>query len=321
MFDWLFGKKRETDYDTLEKTAQEYNQSADMIDKFYKDNFSDEKWNSMDNNQRMKTLYEYGDMANKYDVAQKSYDDYNKLFNQEEKDYRHAYFGNGMLGSILNPIAQTGMAALDLATGNYEGRDVMSDLGAAGQTALSIIPGLGAVANAAKLGKVASSLGKASKAMYTLPGSTATGAVFGGLEELRQSGSDTNFGDVLNSAGTGAVFGAAVPMANNFVRNRGAKNMVTKYMSDPRYNQASEALQNAGAEEIGNFVKRVARDGSPALQRMYGGIYRNALPQSTFGKLVLGGGALYGGSRLLGGGQPQPQTIEDYYAMQQGGLY
>ena len=320
MFDWLFGKGRDA-------YEQEQRQALDKAytDKFVADFVSqkmggmrDKFKGSIDDNQ-------WGDaMDSIKSVAQRNSDTYNdtqKQFDETMKKQRHNYFGDGLLGSILNPIAQTGTAALDLATGNYKDRDVMSDIGAAGQTLLGALPAVGGAAKALNMGKAASGLGKINNALTTIPGSIGTGAVFGGLETLQQDGADTNLGDVLNSAGTGAAFGAALPMVSNFVKTRGAKNLVTKYMSDPRYSQASEALQNAGREEIGNFVKRVAKSGSPGLQEIYGGLYKNALPQSTFGKLALGGGALYGGSRLLGGGQQQPQTIEDYYAMQQGGYY
>lgn len=321
MFDWLFGKGRDAyekeqrqalDNAYTDKFVTDYvsQQMGGMRDKF-KGTIDDNQWNdAMDN---IKSIAQHNSDA---------YNDTQKQFDETMKKQRHNYFGDGLLGSILNPIAQTGTAALDLATGNYKDRDVMSDIGAAGQTLLGALPAVGGVAKALNMSKVASGLGKINNALTTIPGSIGTGAVLGGLETLRQNGSDTNLSDVLNSAGTGAAFGAAVPMASNFIKTRGAKNLVAKYMSDPRYSEASEALQNAGREEIGNFVKRVAQNGSPALQEMYGGLYKNALPRSAFGKLALGGGALYGGSRLLGGGQPQPQTIDDYYAMQQqGGMY
>lgn len=321
MFDWLFGKGRDAyekeqrqalDNAYTDKFVTDYvsQQMGGMRDKF-KGTIDDNQWNDA--------------MDNIKSIAQRNSDAYNdtqKQFDETMKKQRHNYFGDGLLGSILNPIAQTGTAALDLATGNYKDRDVMSDIGAAGQTLLGALPAVGGAAKVLGMGKVASGLGKINNALTTIPGSIGTGAVLGGLETLRQDGADTNLGDVLNSAGTGAAFGAAVPMASNFIKTRGAKNLVAKYMSDPRYSEVSEALQNAGREEIGNFVKRVAQNGSPALQEMYGGLYKNALPRSAFGKLALGGGALYGGSRLLGGGQQQPQTIDDYYAMQQqGGMY
>ena len=50
-------------------------------------------------------------------------------------------------------------------------------------------------------------------------------------DAYRQGGKDTNFNDALSQAGTGALFGAAVPAAigigGNFVKNRGGwRNML-----------------------------------------------------------------------------------------------
>lgn len=305
MFDWLFGKGRDAyekeqrqalDNAYTDKFVTDYvsQQMGGMRDKF-KGTIDDNQWNDA--------------MDNIKSIAQRNSDAYNdtqKQFDETMKKQRHNYFGDGLLGSILNPIAQTGTAALDLATGNYKDRDVMSDLGAAGQTLLSALPAVGGAAKVLHMGKVASGLDKVNKALYTIPGSMATGAAFGGLETLRQGGSDTNLNDVLGSAGTGAAFGAAVPAVmkygGNALRNRGSKVV-----------QNSLASAGVGADDMASIMGKMSN------KALYQEALRSLVPKSTFGKLALGGGALYGGSRLLGGGQQQPQTIEDYYAMQQGG--
>lgn len=308
MFDWLFGKGRDAyekeqrqalDNAYTDKFVTDYvsQQMGGMRDKF-KGTIDDNQWNDA--------------MDNIKSIAQRNSDAYNdtqKQFDETMKKQRHNYFGDGLLGSILNPIAQTGTAALDLATGNYKDRDVMSDLGAAGQTLLSALPAVGGAAKVLHMGKVASGLDKVNKALYTIPGSMATGAAFGGLETLRQGGSDTNLNDVLGSAGTGAAFGAAVPAVmkygGNALRNRGSKVV-----------QNSLAGAGVGADDMASIMGKMSN------KALYQEALRSLVPKSTFGKLALGGGALYGGSRLLGGGQPQPQTIDDYYAMQQqGGMY
>lgn len=308
MFDWLFGKGRDAyekeqrqalDNAYTDKFVTDYvsQQMGGMRDKF-KGTIDDNQWNDA--------------MDNIKSIAQRNSDAYNdtqKQFDETMKKQRHNYFGDGLLGSILNPIAQTGTAALDLATGNYKDRDVMSDIGAAGQTLLSALPAVGGAAKVLHMGKVASGLDKVNKALYTIPGSMATGAAFGGLETLRQGGSDTNLNDVLGSAGTGAAFGAAVPAAmkygGNALRNRGSKVV-----------QNSLASAGVGADDMASIMGKMSN------KALYQEALRSLVPKSTFGKLALGGGALYGGSRLLGGGQPQPQTIDDYYAMQQqGGMY
>lgn len=304
MFDWLFGKGRDA-YEQEQRRA---------LDKAYTDKFvadfvsqkmggmRDKFKGSIDDNQ-------WGDaMDSIKSVAQRNSDTYNdtqKQFDETMKKQRHNYFGDGLLGSILNPIAQTGTAALDLATGNYKDRDVMSDIGAAGQTLLSALPAVGGAAKALNMGKVASGLGKVNKALYTIPGSTATGAAFGGLETLRQNGADTNLSDALSSAGTGAAFGLAMPAAMKYggkaLRNRGSKLV-----------QNSLTGAGVGADDMASIMGKIPD------KALYQEALRSLVPKSTFGKLALGGCVLYGGSRLLGGGQ-QPQTIEDYYAMQQGG--
>lgn len=308
MFDWLFGKGRDAyekeqrqalDNAYTDKFVTDYvsQQMGGMRDKF-KGTIDDNQWNDA--------------MDNIKSIAQRNSDAYNdtqKQFDETMKKQRHNYFGDGLLGSILNPIAQTGTAALDLATGNYKDRDVMSDLGAAGQTLLSALPAVGGAAKVLGMGKVASGLDKVNKALYTIPGSMATGAAFGGLETLRQGGSDTNLNDVLGSAGTGAAFGAAVPAAMKYggkaLRNRGSKVV-----------QNSLTGAGVGADDMASIMGKMSN------KALYQEALRSLVPKSTFGKLALGGGALYGGSRLLGGGQPQPQTIDDYYAMQQqGGMY
>lgn len=308
MFDWLFGKGRDAyekeqrqalDNAYTDKFVTDYvsQQMGGMRDKF-KGTIDDNQWNNA--------------MDNIKSIAQRNSDAYNdtqKQFDETMKKQRHNYFGDGLLGSILNPIAQTGTAALDLATGNYKDRDVMSDLGAAGQTLLGALPAVGGAAKVLGMGKVASGLDKVNKALYTIPGSMATGAAFGGLETLRQGGSDTNLNDVLGSAGTGAAFGAAVPAA-------------MKYGGKALHNRGSKVVQNSlagagvGADDMASIMGKMSN------KALYQEALRSLVPNSTFGKLALGGGALYGGSRLLGGGQPQPQTIDDYYAMQQqGGMY
>lgn len=307
MFDWLFGKGR----DAYEKEQRQALDKA-YTDKFVADFVSqkmggmrDKFKDSIDDNQ-------WGDaMDSIKSVAQRNSDTYNdtqKQFDETMKKQRHNYFGDRLLGSILNPIAQTGTAALDLATGNYKDRDVMSDIGAAGQTLLSALLAVGGAAKALNMGKVANGLGKVNKALYTIPGSTATGAAFGGLETLRQNGTDTNLSDALSSAGTGAAFGLAMPAAMKYggkaLRNRGSKVV-----------QNSLTGAGVGVDDMASIMGKIPD------KALYQEALRSLVPKSTFGKLALGGGALYGGSRLLGSGQQQPQTIEDYYAMQQGGYY
>ena len=152
MFDWLFGTKRQTNQDDLnaaESTMQDSQQKA--VD-YYMNNIQGKDWGAMDTNERNRIAGEYDMLNSNIDPTRSAYEGYKDAFDQEEKATRHDYFGNGILGALLNPIAQTATAGVDLATGNYGDRDVASDLGALGETLLTFLPGVGLVGKAGKVG-------------------------------------------------------------------------------------------------------------------------------------------------------------------------
>lgn len=302
--DLIFGTPRQTDYSTLDSAIYNYNSRIKNADKFYDDNFSDDKWNAMNAEDRAKAVDRYNSMVGSFGYDKENIDAYSQAFNQEEKERRHQTFGNGLLGAILNPAAQTFDAFGDLVTGNYDTskRDVLSDIGAGVSTALMLIPGGGAIAGGAKAVKAGSKIGKLAKlnqALYRLPGSIGTGAAFGALDTLRTKGKDATLGDYLSSAGSGAIGGAvfgSIPIVNKAIKNRGA-------------NEVSSALLSRG----------MTPDQASALvsQLKNRELYQAAL--GGYGKLALGGAGLYGASRLLGGrqqqAQPEAMTLEDYYQM------
>lgn len=306
MFDWLLGdggKAREQEKQALQQMAiqNQYNRemanamsaisadpaNADILASLTE---ADPSFLNNWNNQAMGMRSQANMGVNQYDEARKAYDE------MEKKD-RYNYFGNGMLGALLNPIGQTVSAGVDLATGNYgkNDRDVMSDLGALGSTALTFVPGVGLA-------------GKGAKAFGSVKGMAGLGAGFGATEALREGGSDTNFSDVLSQAGTGALFGGGIGFAGNklggMMRNRGANNIVGKYMAD-NPTGAKAFLENNMTKQLRNQVVK-----QPNFLGNYGGLYGNALgslvPKSTFGKVAAGGAGLYGGMKLLGGGEPDP---------------
>ena len=106
-------------------------------------------------NDYLDKAYEGGARKYKSDIMQR-----NQLKQNEStegyKNSRYNVFGNGFIGSLLNPIAQTFSAAGDLAGMALSGgkvnawdssknalgvsRDVGSDLGALGETALTVLP-------------------------------------------------------------------------------------------------------------------------------------------------------------------------------------
>lgn len=311
MFDWLFGdggKQRKQEEEQL-GALKDYRADSDVLSQVFNNRVS--SGNYTDDN--VGTIMNAGDQ---YGQAVKDSDAQMGDLNKSLKQSRYDYFGNGLLGALLNPIGQTATAGFDLATGQYENndRDAMSDLGAAGQTALSFLPFAGGLARAGgAVGKIGAGVGKA---VNSVPGMAATGAGFNAGETLRQGGSETEMGDLLGAAGTGAAFGAGIPIAGrmggNFLRNRGAKQVAEKFMTDPRNAKAAAQLQEAGGGAVNSMIRDIAGRERNNLAQRYGGLYQNALssmvPQSTAGKLALGGGAIYGGSRLLGMGAEQDPT-------------
>ena len=171
---------------------------------------------------------QYGDMT---DYLDKNYDGGSGAFKTnlitglednaknslaQYKANKNNYFGNGIIGSILNPIAQTANSLGDLAglgisggkanawdgSNDYLGdkRDIGSDLGAGIETALTIAP-LGKAMSLAKAGKAASAGTATAKQMAKLAaaqapksigqkmaGGALLGAGFGASGSLRDMG-------------------------------------------------------------------------------------------------------------------------------------
>lgn len=319
MFDWLFGdggKGRDQQQKALEDMAIQnaYNRemanamssisadpaNADLMSALTK---ADPNFMNNWNNQAM-------GLRSQANIGGQDYESAQKELEALDKKNRYNYFGNGMLGALLNPIGQTVSAGVDLASGNYgkNDRDVLSDIGALGETALTFIPGLGLA-------------GKGGKALTSVKGMAGMGAGFGAMDALRQGGSDVQFGDILSQAGMGAAFGGGIGWgagkAGNFLRNRGASEITGKYLADPANANAAKGFLEGGL--VGNLKNQVAKQ--PGFLGDYGGLYQNALgslmPKSTIGRLGLGGAGLYGGMRLLGGGGgEQPQAGYDPYELQ-----
>lgn len=285
MFDWLFGsgeKDRQGLADRQAQSSDVYNQYNDWYG-----GLSDEARNSVNS--------QYGGDFMSH-IKSETTDKSSQALSDYNKESCHDYFGNGLLGAILNPIGQTATAVGDLATGQYDdkGRDMWSDIGAAGQTALSVLPFAGGLARAGGMvGKLGSGIGKT---VNSVPGMAATGAGFSAGETLRQDGSEAELGDLLGAAGTGAAFGAAIPIVGkvggNMLRKRGSK-VLNRELSQAGV--ADDAAQQ--------FMSSVPN------KALYQTALRSFVPKSTIGKAALGGGALYGASQLmggLGGGQVDP---------------
>jgi len=309
MFDWLFGNETKKQLDQTKQQMTDYGlnntynrEMANAMDSILKDPANKDLLSNI-SSQDPSFLTNWGDQsramrqsANFGDLSQKDLQDQYDLLSKKD---RYNYFGDGLLGMLLNPIGQTATAGYDLLTGQYANnkRDVASDLGAGVEAALSLIPFAGGIAKGAKLG---GSMAKVGNSMNSIKGLTASGGLFGGAEALRQGGVETDPMDILTGAGTGAAFSAAIPFGSKLLRNRGSKQltgaMAGRGMDQAAINQTMSAIPN---------------------KELYQTALRSFIPKSTFGKLALGGGALYGGSKLFGGGAQQPMDYNDYSSMEQ----
>lgn len=292
MFDWLFGDGGKEKKQAEEQLGQvkDYRDTSDVLSQVFNNRVSSGNYN----NENIGDIMNAGDY---YGQAVKDADAQQKELEGVVKSHRYDYFGNGLLGALLNPIGQTATAGFDLATGQYANndRDVMSDLGAAGQTALTFLPFAGGLAKAGGVvGKVGAGIGRASN---SVPGMAGIGAGFNAGETLRQGGSETDMGELLGSAGTGAAFGAAIPVAGRFagnmLRNRGSNVL------------GRELAQSGVADDAAQHILQATPN-----RALYQTALRSFVPKSTVGKLAAGGAGIYGASRLMGAGQQQDPTAQ-----------
>lgn len=288
MFDWLFGSKRQASYDDTNNLYGQYSTANTAADDYYNKNIANANWDNLGLDEKARLSSEYGKLDSSRSDLGQQYDATYDLFNQENKDRKNDYFGNGVLGAVLNPFAQTFTAGTDLLSGQYQanGRDAMSDLGALGESALSLVPFAGGAMKALKLGKAGAAV---NKAVNSVPGMAAVGGGFGGLEALRQDGSQTQLQDVLGQAGMGAAFGGGIPLAGKMLKNRG-----TKVLSGQMANRGMDA--EAVNKTMGAIPNRA----------LYSSAVRSFIPKSTFGKVAAGGAGAYGIGSMMNGGGQQP---------------
>ena len=204
---------------------------------------------------------------------------YNKYLSELDKEAeksarqnKYNIFGSGFIGNLLNPIHQVGTAAQDFATSGTKewengNRDWLSDLGALGETAVTVGGGL------AGLGKSAATTG-AKTIGKTVAKSTLAGGAYGLAGGLQNMGTkDFNLGQLLANTGISAVLGGAFGAAGYGLGKIGNKlsdvaksnRSVTTNMTSPVYddmgNQIAangvsyqDALKAAGLDPITNPV-------------------------------------------------------------------
>lgn len=203
------------------------------------------------------------------------------------KANKNNYFGNGFIGSLLNPIAQTvggigDLAGLGISGGkanawdgsnDYLGdkRDIGSDLGAGIETALTIAP-LGKAMSLAKAGKAASAGTATAKQMAKLAASQAPksigqkmasgallGAGFGASGSLRDMGFENfdagQFGlSTALGAGIGGGLAGLGGLWNKYTQPAGAQNMANTPLSSSK-ELAVYSGPKATGEEYQNALK------------------------------------------------------------------
>lgn len=230
--------------------------------------------------------YEGGSSKFKYDYLGGLKDDADKTI-QGYKQSRYNTFGNGLIGSLLNPIAQTASSIGDLTGMALSGgkvnawdsskdplgvsRDIGSDLGALGETALTVIP-MGKAASLAKAGKAASAGTATAKQMAKLAaaqapktlgqkvaGGALLGAGFGATGSLRDMGFE-NFDPgqfALSTAIGGGVGGGLAGLGglwNKYTQPAGAQNMANTPLSSSK-ELAVYSGPKATGEEYQNALK------------------------------------------------------------------
>ena len=217
---------------------------------------------------------------------------------QAYKANKNNYFGNGLIGGILNPIAQTANGLGDLAglamTGgkanawdgskDYLGdkRDIGSDLGALGETALTVIP-VARGASLAKAGKAVSAGTATAKqaakvAASQVPksigqkiaGGAMLGAGFGATGSLRDMGFE-NFdpGKFALSTGIGAGIGGGMAgLGGLWNKATAGKTAVTTGDAKPYQEALNNLKSNATGARYSDVATNLPTTQGPDLARI-----------------------------------------------------
>ena len=222
MWDFLFGKNKnqyDAEYDkAIKDTKQQkadaeynyrynkalYDANRDYFDKIGVKDPSASYWNDK------------GQITNALTDTMNQYDKYLGDLSKERQDVawknRYNIFGDGIIGGLLNPFNQAGTAVQDFVTsGTREwdkgNRDVLSDLGAIGESALTVAPmASGLLKTGSGLAKEgAKSLGK------TLLKGAGYGAGYGALGGITDMGAKNfDLGGLIGRTAIGGAVGAGM---------------------------------------------------------------------------------------------------------------
>lgn len=225
LFDFLGGKTREqidNEYSkALDKAGEE--RANAVFDAVYNNNLYNANKDYFDKMGVERPAYAS-------DVSKAYSNEMNNLEKERAKAWRQNKYnvaGNGMIGAIVNPLAQVGSIAGDMfaspfraAAGEETNRyrrdpenDFLSDIGAIGETAFDVA-GMGALGDAVKGGtKLMSNVGK------TALRTGALGAGENAFSTIREQGQDTNLGDVALSGAIGGAFGGGLGALSQFGGN------------------------------------------------------------------------------------------------------
>lgn len=225
LFDFLGGKTREqidNDYAKALKSAGEERSRA-VENAVYENNLYNANKDYFDKMGVEKPAYAS-------DVSKAYASEMNDLEKERAKAWRQNKYnvaGNGMIGAIVNPLAQVGSIAGDMfaspfraAAGEETNRyrrdpenDFLSDIGAIGETAFDVA-GMGTLGDAVKGGtKLMSNVGK------TALRTGALGAGENAFSTIREQGQDTDWGDVALSGAIGGAFGGGLGAISQFGGN------------------------------------------------------------------------------------------------------
>lgn len=233
LFDFLGGKTREqidNEYSKALNKAGEERANA-VFDAVYNNNLYNANKDYFDKMGVEKPAYAS-------EVSKAYSNEMNNLEKERAKAWRQNKYnvaGNGMIGAIVNPLAQVGSIAGDMfaspfraAAGEETNRyrrdpenDFLSDIGAIGETAFDVA-GMGTLGDAVKGGtKLMSNVGK------TALRTGALGAGENAFSTIREQGQDTDWGDVALSGAIGGAFGGGLGAISQFGGNAAnmAKNL------------------------------------------------------------------------------------------------